>query len=405
MTPRRDRVGADEPTSAVRRGGLMLVLATLLIALIVWLGREKDEPRAPAYAPAAPSAKGPAAASSPVIVDYRPALARQAPVEPSAKPRTPAEQRLDRAQEVLAAYLESTKYPPESQPMRRNPDQERPHWVPQVTHPLVNKDGKPLPVALVQKQDRRYLVGDETAELSMRCESNATARPCDVLSAVAVRFDKQAPPGAPVSFTLGSDGWHKAFVQPAKQGLAGWFGPIMVYVTVQHGNDLAEASFQLDYTPEAPATFTGAVSDAIENGSLVLSVGMTIKQPGRYFVVGRVVDAQGEDVALVSFDQALDVGAQTAKLTVFGKLLRDEAPTFPLRLRDVEGYRFLEFKAPDREILRALEGVVHTTKSWPLASFADAEWQSDERTRHVTEFTKDVDLAKTDVDKERGAKR
>lgn len=401
MRRRPGRAGTSEPASPLRRGGPLLVLALAALALVLWIGREQDEPRAPAYAPAQASARPPAAASSPVVVDYRSALARQAPAEPSAQPRTPAEARLDRAEEVLAAYVESTKYPPESSPMRRNPDQEKPHWVPQVIHPLLDKDGKPLPVALVQRQDRRYLVGDETAELAMRCESNATARSCDVLSAVAVRFERDAPPGAPVTFTVGSDGWHKAFVQPARQGFGGWFGPIVINVVVQHGKDLAEASFQLDYTPEAPASFTGAVSESLENGSLVLSVGMQVKLPGRYFVVGRVVDAQGTDVALVSFDESLAIGARTARLLVFGKLLRDEAPTFPLRLRDVEGHRFLEFKAPDREILPALEGIVHTTKSYPLASFADAEWQSEERTRHVTEFTKDVDLAKKDVEKER----
>jgi len=35
-------------------------------------------------------------------------------------------------------------------------------------------------------------------------------------------------------------------------------------------------------------------------------------------------------------------------------------------------------------------GRVLQTKSYPLTAFSDAEWQSEERSRHLTEYDKDV---------------
>ena len=36
------------------------------------------------------------------------------------------------------------------------------------------------------------------------------------------------------------------------------------------------------------------------------------------------------------------------------------------------------------------EGVVHTTKSYALRDFSGAEWESEEKSRHVKELAKDV---------------
>ena len=48
---------------------------------------------------------------------------------------------------------------------------------------------------------------------------------------------------------------------------------------------------------------------------------------------------------------------------------------------------------PDRDPMLAKEGVVHTTKTYTLRDFADAEWESEEKSRHVKELQKDVDEA------------
>ncbi len=46
----------------------------------------------------------------------------------------------------------------------------------------------------------------------------------------------------------------------------------------------------------------------------------------------------------------------------------------------------------------AREGVVYTTKTYTLRDFSDAEWESEEKGRHVKELAKDVEEAKQHVE-------
>ena len=65
----------------------------------------------------------------------------------------------------------------------------------------------------------------------------------------------------------------------------------------------------------------------------------------------------------------LPAGLQQIKLTVFGKLLRDLKPSFPLTLRDVDGYLLKENTHPDRALLPRLMGTVHVSKAYSLNGF------------------------------------
>jgi hypothetical protein len=110
-----------------------------------------------------------------------------------------------------------------------------------------------------------------------------------------------------------------------------------------------------------------------------------------------VDEASGKPFAMASFNDVLPAGPVEVKLTVFGKLLRDKEPALPLTLRDVDGYLLKENVDPDRALMPRLEGKVLTGKAHPVALFSDAEWQSEERQRHLTEFAKDLALAKAAV--------
>ncbi|UUZ50048.1 hypothetical protein LP420_08435 [Massilia sp. B-10] len=92
--------------------------------------------------------------------------------------------------------------------------------------------------------------------------------------------------------------------------------------------------------------------------------------------------------------RAASAGPAEIRLTVFGKLLRDAAPSHaahPARRRRLpaQGERRSRpgpdaahgRESPDRE------------KRAP-GDFSDAEWQSEERTRHLDEFAKDIGLAR-----------
>ena len=119
-----------------------------------------------------------------------------------------------------------------------------------------------------------------------------------------------------------------------------------------------------------------------------------MRQPGRYVVSGRVDDARGKPFALATFNDELGVGSREVKLTVFGKLMTDGAPALPLVLRDVDGYLLRENVDPDRLLMPRLEGKVATSRTHSMKGVSDAEWESEERTRYLTEYAKDRNAAR-----------
>jgi hypothetical protein len=197
---------------------------------------------------------------------------------------------------------------------------------------------------------------------------------------------------------LAGDGIVTTSFQPSKQGFPLFSGTLRVAFQVRSGKAEGRAFFDILYTPSPPARFTGKVREVVEQGSLQLYLELQVRKAGRYVVAGRVDDEAGVPFAYVSFNQELPEGAQEVKLTVFGKLIHDEVPTFPLKLRDVEGFLLKESGDPDRELLATLRGYVHTTREHPVSAFTTDEWQSEERTRHIDEFTKDVNEAQKELD-------
>jgi hypothetical protein len=151
--------------------------------------------------------------------------------------------------------------------------------------------------------------------------------------------------------------------------------------------------FDVIYSPDVPANWAGQPREAIENGSLVYYLKLDVRQAGRYIVNGRVDDAQGKPFALVTFNDVLGQGMNEVRLPVFGKLLRDHEAAMPLTLRDVDAWLLKENVDPDRALVPRLEGKVLAGKSYPLNRFSDTEWQSEERSRYLAEFGKDVRAA------------
>ncbi|MDQ2989956.1 MAG: hypothetical protein M3R60_12720, partial [Pseudomonadota bacterium] len=105
--------------------------------------------------------------------------------------------------------------------------------------------------------------------------------------------------------------------------------------------------------------------------------------------------ANGKPFALVSFNDVLGTGPAEVKLTMFGKLVRDQDAALPLTLRDVDGYLLKENTDPDRSLLPRLEGKVVVGKPHPLKAFSDAEWQDEQRSRYLAEFGKDLARARS----------
>jgi hypothetical protein len=318
------------------------------------------------------------------------------------------EKRAERARFTLDSYRQATRYPPESRPIREQPDQVYPSS-PEGTRPL-SKDNPE--VRLRMKQEKVFVAGEETVRFFVGCENARNGQPlaCTVDSA----FAHEAPhmvaaeqlSSVPLDFNdagrngdeVAGDGTFTASFMPARQGFALFSGTLRIEFQVKAGTAQGGAFFDIVFTSTPPAKFSGKVREVVEEGSLQLYLGLQVRKPGRYVIAGRVDDEAGVPFAYVSFNEELEAGAREVKLTVFGGLLHDENPSFPLKLRDVEGFLLLDGD-PDRELLASLAGPLHTTREYSLERFSKDEWQSEERQRHLDEFTKDVNEAQKNLDR------
>jgi hypothetical protein len=320
-------------------------------------------------------------------------------------------QRLQRARRTLDNYRHATRYPHESRPIAEHPDQVRPND-PIVEERPLREPGGPVVEGLTLRttQQRVFVQGSESVLFTVAAvDAEGRTLPLEVPRAIVhegatgVQASRVAP--IPVAFTDdGRNGDAKAGdkvlslrLQPATQGLAEIDGVIRVELALQSGEHSGYAYFDIIYSPEAPATWAGAVREAVEAGSLNLYLPVQVSKPGRYVASGRIDDANGRPFALVSFNEELGTGPQQLRLQLFGKLLRDGQPEFPLALRDVDAFLLKPDAFPDRALMPRRPGVVWRTGSYPLSAFSDAEWTSEERTRHLAEYGKDLQEAEENL--------
>ena len=320
-----------------------------------------------------------------------------------------AQQRYERAEQTFAAYKDATRYPHESRPLAENPDQIRP-FAP-ISEQTVGRDaqGKPVKFTLRTTQERVFLGGADSVKLtiealdekgallplsivSARAQSMAESR--NLAASIGVNLDF-ADDGAGVDLVPG-DRKFTARLSPASQGFAQYRGTIRILATVQANGQEAIAHFDVVYTPGTPATWAG-VREAFEAGSLNFYLKAQVQQAGRYVVSARVDDANGVPFALLQYNDEVTAGPREFKLHLIGVLVRDKSPTFPLRLRDVEGFLLLPNQYPDRLLMPRLAGVVYTSGSYSVASFSAEEWQSEERSRYLDEYNRDVEQARLEV--------
>ncbi|NML18923.1 hypothetical protein [Azohydromonas caseinilytica] len=383
--------------------------AVAVLALLAWWGR--DAGSGPAQA-AAPEAVKPAASAAAATTASAPASAPRAPFTPAAlaarqRERAMWQQRLEQAQQTLEAYRASTRYPHEARPLAEQPDQVRPNLPIEEDAPLRLADGRAARgVHLRTSQERVFVQGDESVRLSLSLRGDDGAvLPLRVVRATA----REVPPPntgslypvVPVNFNdegldgdlQARDGVQGVRLQPERQGFAGLSGQLRVEVVLQHAGQEAVVFFDMVLTGAPGAVWTGSVREALEEGSLNFYLGAEVRVPGRYVVTGRVDDATGRPLALLSFNDEVGAGAQEFRLSLFGKLVRDAQPVFPLTLRDVEAFLLRPDSFPDRSLMARRTGTVLVTRHHPLAAFSPAEWQSEERSRYLAELQRDVSEA------------
>jgi len=389
------------------------------VALGLWFGNE--DLRA-----AASERGGPTAAPAPTLGASSPragasASAAAVPFNAAAIQAREAQrmlwqQRLERAQAALDAYRASTRYPHESRPIAEHLDQAYPNQPISEDHALRGPGGQAADgVSLRTTQERVFVQGQESVRFTIALrDANGQVLPLRVLRAAA----REIPPPntgslypvVPLDFndngasgdTIAGDRVFSVLLQPATQGFAGLLGQIRVDAFLEHRSQQGQTYFDIFYTPDPPATWQGGVREALEEGSLNFYLKAQVREAGRYVLTGRIDDANGKPFALLTFNDEVGAGAQEFRLSLFGKLVHDGKPAFPLTLRDVEAFRLREDSFPDRSLMPRLVGRVHTSGNHMLERFADAEWSGEERTRYLTELNRDLGEAQNRVEQLKG---
>jgi hypothetical protein len=320
-----------------------------------------------------------------------------------------ANSRLQRAQEVLDNYRHATRYPPDSRPLKEQPDQAHPFAPISESRPLRQSDGTVVPgVRIITTQSQIFLSGPESVRFTVAAQDeNGKTLPLTVTRAVA--FDLPDPrqaagrPQVAVAFNdvgadpdlQAGDGTLSARFTPASQGYADYAGTLRVAADLRTDDASGSVFFDVIYHPSVPAQWLG-VQDVVRDGSLDFDLGAQVLEAGRYVVSGRVFDATGAAVAVLSFNEEVGTGSQVFRLRLFGKLIRDTAPVFPLTLRDVDGYLLYADTFPDRAMLPRREGTVHVTGRYAAEAFSSTEWTSEERSRYLAEYERDVQRAQSE---------
>ncbi len=330
------------------------------------------------------------------------------PLLPSAaEQRTRLVRQLEEVDQTLCSYEESSKYPLASRPAAEHEDQLYPNHMVSESRPMRKKNGGvDADIQIESSQSRVYMAARESVLLSLRAyDQSHQPQPIFVTQAIArgLSFDnkRNATQVAIAMADNGRDGDERASdgllssrFSPAATGLAQFHGTIRIEVNFTVNGQAGMAFFDVIYSPELPASWAGKIREANEAGALVFYLPLQVHRPGRYLVNARLDDASGTPFALLSFNELLPQGLSEVKLIAAGNLLRDKVAIFPMKLRDVDGFLLKEDSDPDRELIPRIEGLAHQSKQYNLKAFSDAEWSGEERQRHLTEFRKDVALAK-----------
>jgi hypothetical protein len=341
----------------------------------------------------APSTIQPVSGAAPAPPRFAAAGAAIAPAEARTR-LAELKVQLEEADRTYCSYVRGSRYPLSSRPASEQADQLYPNRPVVESRPMRLDGGGANEQVMVQtSQTRVYLAAGESASFSIQArDAQGRVLPLQVTRSVAqgLTFNgARAGPQATLVFADSTQG-ASATLSPAQTGLAGFAGTIRTEVRYNAGGRNGFAFFDVIYSPELPATWTGQVREALEDGSLHFYLKADIRTAGRYLVNGRVDDANGKPFALATFNDVLPAGQQEVRLTVFGKLLHDGQPALPLVLRDVDGYLLKENVDPDRALMPRLEGRVAVSKRSSLGGISDAEYDGEERRRHIAEFSKDL---------------
>jgi hypothetical protein len=165
-------------------------------------------------------------------------------------------------------------------------------------------------------------------------------------------------------------------------------------------------------SPTAPARFTGQFSERLENGSLLIDVGVDVARECSYQIHGNLYSLDdNEPTHWAAAEVILKPGAQVATLTFFGKVFHDGGYEGRFELRDLRGtcenipfpaswigdpskVRQIEQIPPNNEpvvLFMPYTNAKFATRSYRLSEFSKEEWSSPDKERRLQQLRADAD--------------
>jgi hypothetical protein len=375
VDPRRRQPAASWPGRRL----IAAAVGALAVAATVWWLAARD-PLPAAGARVAPSSAG--AAVSPGSAGAARARAIALPPPPVA-PYPAAGMAGVSHDDPLTAYRKANVYPPTSRPLTRDQlDLLQPNQRHETMHASDRSDG----VSYLFTADRYFVIAGETLTATLEVRRDGAPIPVTITQAYAMVLDPASHDERPIPLAFAPSGPAAGAVvaatfAPAKLGLARQ-AAIGMYIEFDYGSAKQRAHFDFQYTPSSgiPARFTGAFSDAIDAGSLVVHAGIEVTSPGHYVIDANLFDAQDQPVAWSRFKGELSAGTHAAELVFFGKVLVDVGAHGPFHLGQLRGARYAPGLDPDLEQIPPFTGS-YATRPYATEQFSDAEYDSAEKQR------------------------
>jgi hypothetical protein len=318
--------------------------------------------------------------------------------------------RYERAEQVYANYRDATRYPHDSRPLAENPDQVRSFATITEDTKLRGPNGEPIKgLRLRTTQEKVFASGADSVKLTVQAiDDTGAPMQLTIASATAQSVAESKVLAQAINTKImftddgqgadsaAGDGTYCTRLVPSVQGFASYACTVRVLTQLTANGQQGVAHFDVVYNPDNPATWAG-VREAIEAGSLHFYFKVQVNQAGRYVASARVDDANGQPFALLQFNDEVPTGAREFKMKVFGALIHDKRPAFPLRVRDIECFLLFENRYPDRAVMPRQAGLVHTSGRYGIDNFAATEWTSEERERYLAEYARDAERARTEI--------
>lgn len=324
--------------------------------------------------------------------------AKVQPKRPVTEAESPqAEPAAETAEELppqIQRFLANNIYPPTSGPLTAEAtDLLHPNQRYEKPRP-VDEDGK---VTSLFTADRYYYTGDEVAVVWLEVRDGDRPAAVDIHAATARAEDRDGPSGDPIDLKLRSDGGRWGSVLDLAQVFPDHHGTILLEVAFElEGGEIQREAIRIFSTPVdlIPAQFSGKFRDSVQDGSLLVEVGVDVRAPGFFRFDANLYDRNGAPVAFAVFKGDLAPGENWLPFEFFGKVLRDQGAMGPYSIEQVRGYRFLEGQTPDSERL-ADEPVAHHTSPYDALAFSDAVYTSEHKERMVALMLEDIDAGRT----------